>query len=106
MINYNNLQNLFVEDDGEQEKQMVMTSMKPFVKQRFIAARSDEMINENCFYIALRDASQIFPNVPLDAIKKAMIQCIYDETQKLVDEIQLVLPQYLDQISTLPKNRR
>ena len=106
MINYNNLQDIFVEDNGEQEKQMVMTVMKPFVKQRFLVARTHETFNEDHFYIALRDASQIFPNVPLDAIKKAMIQCIYDETQKLVDEIRLIRPQALNQISTRPKDRK
>ncbi|MBQ3779581.1 MAG: hypothetical protein II835_16230 [Fibrobacter sp.] len=106
MINYNNLQDIFVEDNGEQEKQMVMTVMKPFVKQRFLVARTHEMFNEDSFYIVLRDASQLFTNVSLDKIKEYMIQCIYEETQKLVDEIRLVRPQALNQISTRPKDRK
>jgi hypothetical protein len=106
MINYNNLQDFFVVDNGERDKEMIMVSMKPFVKQRFLVARSHEMFNEDSFYIALRDVSQIFPNVSLDKIKEYMIQCINEETQKLVDDIRMVLPQYLNQISTLPKNRR
>ncbi|MBQ9226426.1 MAG: hypothetical protein IJ177_09600 [Fibrobacter sp.] len=106
MINYNNLQDIFVEDNGEQEKQMVMTVMKPFVKQRFLVARTHEMFNEDSFYIVLRDASQLFTNVSLDKIKEYMIQCIYEETQKLVDEIRLVCPQALNQISTRPKDRK
>lgn len=106
MINYNNLQDIFVEDNGEQEKQMVMTVMKPFVKQRFLVARTHEMFNEDSFYIVLRDASQLFTNVSLDKIKEYMIQCIYEETQKLVDEIRLVRPQALNQISMRPKDRK
>lgn len=106
MYNYNNLQDLFVLDNGEQDKERIMICMKPFVKQRFLVARSHEMFNEDSFYIALRDASQMFTNVSLDKIKEYMIQCIYEETQKLVDDIRMVLPQYLNQISTLPKNRR
>ena len=106
MYNYNNLQDLFVLDNGELDKERIMICMKPFVKKRFIVARSHEMFNEDCFYIALRDTSQIFTNVSLDKIKEYMIQCIYEETQKLVDDIRMVLPQYLNQISTLPKNRR
>lgn len=106
MINYYNRHEFFVEDNGERDKQMVMAGMKPFVKQRFLVARSHEMFNEDSFYIALRDASQMFTNVSLDKIKEYMIQCIYEETQKLVDDIRMVLPQYLNQISTLPKNRR
>jgi hypothetical protein len=43
MINYNNLQDFFAEDDGEQEKQLLIEKgIKPFVKQRFLKIQSDD----------------------------------------------------------------
>lgn len=107
MINYNNLQDFFAEDDGEQEKQLLIEKgIKPFVKQRFLTIQSDDFFNENCFYIALRDFSGMFSNIDLDTIKDLMIECIYEETDKLANKIRLVHPQILNQISTRPKDRK
>lgn len=106
IIGFDNFQEDFIINDGEYEKKLLIEGIKPFVKKRFLIARSDESFNEDSFYIALRDASSIFQNIDLNTIKKIMIECIREETQNLIDQIWLVQPQYLKQISTLPKDRR
>jgi len=101
MINYYNRQDFFEEDNGERDRRALLEGFAYFVRQHFLAAHSLDP-----FIRTLKDSSSLFNNIDLETQKKLMIDCINQEKERLIEQIQLIHSGMFWQISNMPQNRR